>query len=56
MIFVASAEFVVQLGWGAGALGEVGTGIIHVSPGSGGYFEASSFILSHHMRCCSSQA
>lgn len=46
MIFVVSAEFVVQ--WG-GALGEGGTGIIHVSPGSGGYFEASGFTLSHYM-------
>lgn len=36
---------------GAGAPGEGGTGIIHVSPGSGGYFEASSFTLSH----CTSQ-
>lgn len=52
MIFVVSAEFVVQWGWarGGGGLGEVGTGIIHVSPGSGGYFEASSFTLSHRMR------
>lgn len=35
MIFVVSAEFVVQC-LGAGALGEGGMGIIHVSPGSGG--------------------
>lgn len=57
MIFVVSAEFVVQWGgvdWGGGgegavALGEGGTGIIHVSPGSGGYFEASSFALAHYM-------
>ena len=50
VIFVLSAEFVVQWGWGLGALGEVGTGIIHASPGSAGYFEASSFALSHRMK------
>lgn len=36
MIFVVSAEFVVQC-LEAGALGEGGTGIIHISPGSGGF-------------------
>ena len=49
MIFVVSAEFVVQWVGGVGVLGEGGMGIIHVSPGSGGYFEASSFTLSHYM-------
>lgn len=50
MIFVFSAELVVQRAWRPGALGEVGTGIIHVSAGSSGHFEASGFTFSHHLR------